>query len=207
MSQVIVPAGLMLGEFHAADASDEQPEYWHLNVGGYAEQLTALETTVWAAAMADPEKQSKLKGTREALRLALRTRSEAPISDPEPVIDDLLSRRALAQFDPTADNLESFGSSHRLLPLGIGLGNTHDDPENYRIAVAGEARVSVNGDIYALWSNSQHYPNLWESCAAFAKEAFGDGPQPDTNSVLQALAVNIPLLVATEVAILAPILD
>lgn len=208
MSQVIVPAGLMLGAFYGGDAAHEEPEYWHLDIGGYAEQLTALETIVWVTAASDPQKHAEGKATKEALSAALRTRSEAPIAEPDPIIDDLLSRRALVEFDPAGDGLEAFGSRHRLVPLGIGFGNTQDAPDEFRIGVSGqEPRVAVNGEIYSLWANTQHYPNLWESCAAFAKEAFGDGPQPDTKSVLQAFAMNIPILVATEVAVLDPIFD
>lgn len=207
MSQVIVPAGLMLGPFHDGDAPDAQPLYWHLDVGGYAEQLTALETIVWVTAMADPEKYANGSGTRDALREALRTKSEPPIADPDQTIDELLRRRALVEFDPAGDDIEAFGTSHRLLPLGIGFGNTNEEPEQYTIGVSGQPRVSVDGETYALWANTHRYPNLWESCATFAKEAFDEGLQPDTKNVLQGLAANIPVLVASEVAILDPIFD
>ncbi|HEX6446576.1 MAG TPA: hypothetical protein VF053_15880 [Streptosporangiales bacterium] len=207
MSQVIVPAGLMLGAFHGGDPADEEPEYWHLDIGGYAEQLTALETIVWVTALADPEKYAAGNGTRDALRTALRTRPEAPIADPDPAIDDLLNRRVLVEFDPDGDGIEDFGTRHRLLPLGIGFGNTNDAPESYAIGVSGEPRVSVDGESYTLWANSHRYPSLWDSCATFAKEAFDEGLQPDTRSVLQGFAANIPVLVASEVAVLDPIFD
>jgi hypothetical protein len=207
MSQVIVPAGLMLGAFHDGDADTGDPLYWHLDIGGYAEQLTALETIVWVTALADPEKYAAGGGTRDALRTELRGRLEAPIADPDPTIDDLLSRRALVEFDPAGDDIEEFGTRHRLLPLGIGFGNTNDAPENYAIGVSGEPRVSVDGETYTLWANSHRYPNVWESCATFAKEAFDEGLQPDTKSVLHAFAANIPVLVASEVAVLDPIFD
>lgn len=207
MSQVIVPAGLMLGPFHGGDTPDGQPMYWHLDIGGYTEQLTALETIVWVTAASDPQKHAEGKATKEALRTSLRTRSDMPIAVPDPVIDDLLSRRALVEFDPSGDDIETFGTQHRLLPHGTGLGNTDDTPNEFRIGTSGQPRVSVDGDIYTLWANTHRYPNLWESCAAFAKDAFDEGLQPDTTSVLQALAANIPVLVASEVAVLDPIFD
>lgn len=207
MSQVIVSAGLMLGPFHTGEAPGGQPQYWHLEIGGYAEQLTALETIVWVTALADAEKYAAGKGTRDALCTALRTRSDAPIADPDPVIYDLLSRRALVEFDPAGDDIETFGTSHRLLPLGIGFGNTNEEPEQYTIGVSGQPRVAVDGETYALWANTHRYPNLWESCATFAKEAFDEGLQPDTRSVLHGFAANIPALVASEVAVLDPIFD
>lgn len=207
MSQVIVPAGLMLGPFHGGDTPDGQPLYWHLDVGGYAEQLTALETIVWVTAASDAQKHADGKADRNALRSALRARSEAPIPEPDPIIDDLLSRRALVEFDPAGDDIEDFATRHRLLPLGIGFGNTDDAPDEYRIGVTGQPRVSVNGDVYTLWANTHRYPNMWDSCAAFAKEAFDDGQQPDVKSVLHTLAANIPVLVASEIAVLDPIFD
>ncbi|MBO0829401.1 MAG: hypothetical protein J2P24_16635 [Streptosporangiales bacterium] len=214
MAMVIVPVGMMLGEyFRPGGEPSSAPEHWHISVGGYAEHLTNDEVKVWAAAMLEPETQARLEGTREALERTVGTRAEGAVADPAPVVDRLLDRGLLVEFDPVDGDLEAFARRHRLFPLGVGMGNTQDDPLVYRIAVGNQARIGVNGDVYALWSNSLYFLNLWESCEQFAKEMNANAPagehipELDTDTVTRGLAANIPLLVSSECAFLDPIFE
>lgn len=214
MPEVIVPVGMMLGEYFRPGADGgANPEHWHISVGGYAEYLDAQEVKVWAAAMLDPEKQARLEGTRDSLVTTVRQATDGAIINPDAVIDGLLKRGLLTEFDPVDGDLEQFARRHRLFPLGVGMGNTRDDPLVYRIAVGNQARIGVNGDVYALWSNTLYFPNLWESCQRFAKE-MNAYAQPrervaelETETVIRGLSANIPLLVSSECAFLDPVFD
>lgn len=213
MPNVIVPAGMMMGEYHRPGSADETPEHWQINVGGLAERLTLEEMSVWVAAMMHPEKQSRLEGTRAALHQSLDELEGPRVAAPDAVIDDLIGRRLLVEIDPVEGDIERFARTHRLLPTGVGMGNTHEDPLAYRIAVGGQPRTSVDGDIYTLWANTVYFPNIWESCAMFAKEMNAhttvdpETPQLDATSVARALTASIPVLVGTEAAVLDPIFD
>lgn len=212
MPQVIVPVGMMLGEYFRVDAvSAPTPEFWHVSVGGNAAKLNADEIKVWATAMLEPERQAKLEGTREVLIESVRAATKGVISRPGKIIDDLLSRGLLLEFDPEHGDMETVARKHRLFPLGVGMGNSGEDPMMYRIAVGSEPRIGVNGDVYALWSNSLYYLNLWDSCEQFAKEmnqyvrTSSGMEELDAESVMRELAVNIPLLVSAECAFLDPL--
>lgn len=215
MPHVIVPAGMMMGEYHRPGSTEEVPEHWHINLGGYAELLTLEELTVWAAASLDPNRQAQLGGTRTVLCQAVVELDEARVPKPTSVVDELLRRGLLVEFDPVDGDIETFARRYRLIPTGTGLGNSHDDPLTYRIGVGGEPRVHVNGDVYALWANTFYYPSIWESAVNFAKEmadyapqAADEGtPQVDPESVARALAANLPLLVSAETAVLDPIVN
>lgn len=215
MPDVIVPAGMMMGEYHRPGSTDEAPEHWHISLGGYAELLTLEELTVWAAASLDPHRQAQLGGTRTMLCQAVADTDEARVPKPASVVDELLRRGLLVEFDPLDGDIAEFARRYRLIPTGVGLGNSHEDPLTYRIAVGGEPRVDVNGDIYALWANTFYHPSIWDSAAHFAKEMAnyapqptdGDTPQLDAESVARALAANLPLLVSAETAVLDPITD
>ncbi|MQA03531.1 MAG: hypothetical protein GEV07_12700 [Streptosporangiales bacterium] len=212
MPKVIVPVGMMLGEYFRVDGQhSSSPEFWHVSVGGYAEQLNADEVKVWASAMVEPERQAKLEGTRELLLDTVRKATKGVISRPGKIVDELIERGLLIEFDPVEGDVETIARKHRLFPLGVGMGNSGDDPLMYRIAVGSEPRIGVNGDVYALWSNSLYYLNLWQSCQQFAKEMNqyvtpgGDMEELDAESVMRELAVNIPLLVSAECAFLDPV--
>lgn len=214
MTKVIVPVGMMLGEyFRPGGEPSSAPEHWHISVGGFAEHLTSDEVKVWAAAMLEPERQARLEGTRETLEQNVPALTEGAVSRPGPIIDSLLERGLLVEFDPVDGELEAFARRHRLFPLGVGMGNSQDDPLVYRIAVGNQARIGVNGDVYALWSNSLYFLNLWESCEQFAKEMNANAPdgehipELDTDTVTRGLAANIPLLVSSECAFLDPIFE
>lgn len=215
MPDIILPAGMMMGEYHRPDKAEETPEHWHINLGGYAELLTLEELTVWASASIDPKRQAQLGGSRTVLLQVVASLDEAEIPDPASIVDDLLRRRLLVEFDPVDGDIEEFARRHRVIPTGVGLGNSHEEPLTYRIAVGGEPRVHVNGDVYALWANTIYYPSIWDSAAQFAKEmadyapqaAEGETPQFDTETVARMLAANLPLLVSAETAVLDPIFD
>lgn len=212
MPQVVVPVGMMLGEYFRVDAeANKGPDCWHVSVGGKAEQLNADEVKVWATAMLEPERQARLEGTREVLLDAVRAATKGVISRPGKVLDDLLARGLLIEFDPVEGDVEAIARRYRLFPLGVGMGNSGEDPMMYRIAIGSEPRIGVNGDVYALWSNSLYYLNLWDSCEQFAKEMNqyvrpdSDMQELDASSVMRELALNIPLLVSAECAFLDPV--
>jgi hypothetical protein len=100
MPSVIVPVGLNLGpSYRYATPPDPTPEYWEVRLGPESEELTADEFQVWGRSFLDPERHARLEVNRDTLRRDLIAAGNGP-DDPDPVIDRLLERGLLTQYDP-----------------------------------------------------------------------------------------------------------
>lgn len=103
MPTVIVPVGLNLGpSYRYVNPPDPNPEYWEVRLGNDSEELTDKEFQIWGRAFLDPERHSRLEVTRDALQLDVLTATTGVIN-PGPIIDRLLDRKLLIEFDPDGD--------------------------------------------------------------------------------------------------------
>ncbi|HEX6359401.1 hypothetical protein [Actinophytocola sp.] len=122
--------------------------------------------------------------------------SGVPAADAE----SLLARGLLAS---TADQLE-FATSHRFLPLALGLGNTEDEPWLFTAGLLYEPMVAMTGPLFDLWQWAHLSPDLWSACleaAAVAEEAGATEPeQTDPEQVLAGALATAPQLLAARVA-------
>ncbi len=114
--------------------------------------------------------------------------------------DDLVGRRLLASTDDPV----AFASTHRLLPLALGLGNTADEPWAFSAGLLYEPVVAMTSALYDLWQWAHLSPDLWSACreaAAVAIEAGVTEPeQTDPSQVLAGALVTVPHLIAARVA-------
>lgn len=210
MPLVIVPAGLSMGpRYRYVRPPDPVPECYEVHLGDELVELTETEATVWAAAFVDPEHHAKLKVNRKTLIHHLQT-APTPVPDAPHLVDDLITRGLLVEFDPDGD-LEPVFRRHKLLPLAQGLGSTPEAPHEHRIGLAGQPILSVPNAVYGLWSFSFLLPDLWRACEYYAaadEEELEPGEEPlglTAASIAREVAHNLPLLVATNCAFLDPV--
>lgn len=119
---------------------------------------------------------------------------------PEGPVDELVARRLLASV---ADPVE-FASTHRLLPLALGLGNTAEEPWLFSAGLLYQPVASMTGPLYDLWQWAHLSPDLWSACreaAAVAVEAGVTEPeQTDPTQVLAGALATVPQLLLARVA-------
>ena len=209
MPTVIVPVGLSLGpSYRYVTPPDPNPEYWEVRLGTDSEELTNEEFQVWGRAFVDPERHSRLEVNRETLVLDVVTATRGTIN-PKPIIDRLLERKLLIEFDTDGDLEEPFRQI-TLHPLAEGMGNTPEEPDRRLIGHNGQALVKVNYTVYNLWAFSASAESLWEACVIAARladeqRASGEDIDPVTPSELAYDAATvIPMLIASGCAFLDP---
>ena len=119
-------------------------------------------------------------------------------------------RKLLLSFDPYGPVQELFGR-YRLIPTAQGLGSTPDEPHLHRIGHHGQPLVAVDNTAYVMWSFSFLHPSLWAACDYLAQADEQDrepGEQPlgmTAASVAREVALHLPVMVATGVAFLDPV--
>jgi len=149
-------------------------QVWQVRVGAEIEELTEEQYTAWAAAH----------------------ETEPPAG----VAAELRSRRLLAS---TTDPV-TFASTHRLLPLALGLGNTPEQPALFSAGLLYQPMVAMTAALYDLWQWAHLSQDLWAACreaAAVAVQAgVTDEEQTDPAEVLAGAMATAPYLLAARVA-------
>src|SRR5262245_9141824 len=155
MPTVIVPVGLSLGpSYRLVTPPDPDPEFWAVRLGTESEELNDDEFQVWGRAFLDPERHERLEVNRQTLRRDLVASGKGP-TDPDPVIDRLLDRGLLVEFDPDGP-LEAVFRRLKLFPLAEGMGNTPEEPYRYHIGHNGVSHVKTTPLVVGLWAFSSH---------------------------------------------------
>lgn len=91
-----------------------------------------------------------------------------------------------------------FLSRHKILPIGIGIGNSAEAPESYEIITQDMRPVAHLGIFpYSVWSYSDGCRSVWEACEYVAHES--GSPTEEVNSHMLA---TLPLLIEANVAYL-----
>ncbi|MGH3095088.1 MAG: hypothetical protein ACRDMV_03710 [Streptosporangiales bacterium] len=215
MPSVIVPVGLSLGQdFATRDPVERPSQYWHVRLGDDVVHLSMEETTAWGAAFLDPQAHADLRVTRTSLERHLQQNDIGPagrLEGPEKVVAGLLDRDLLVEFDPTDGALHPLFSRLRLCPLVQGIGNSPEDPSGYQIGIAGEPLVTVDANVFAIWSYGLTEQSLWDACTGLAEGVDADLPEGEEPLGLTAdglagdVGAAIPALVAGGCAFLDPV--
>lgn len=207
MPTVIVPVGLSLGpSYRYVTPPDPNPEYWEVRLGTDSEELTNEEFQVWGRAFVDPERHSRLEVNRETLVLDVVTATRGTIN-PKPIIDRLLERKLLIEFDTDGDLEEPFRQI-TLHPLAEGMGNTPEEPDRRLIGHNGQALVKVSATVYGIWAFSSTEGSLWDFCVGMDEDnqkdiqSGMDLERLTAAEAAQQAAVTIPMMVASGVAFL-----
>lgn len=167
----VFPIGHYMGERH--------PEGLHyVRLGLEHQTMTTDEFGVWVLSHQDSPQWSMA----DVVALAI----QAELPNPSQSAERLLSAGLLT----VVDDQQAFASSYRLDPLLVGLGNTPDAPDTYRIGVPGQEPAQLTASAYELWQWSTLAPTLWHTCEIRAKIA----GTPTTDSLTEVLADIRPLL-------------
>lgn len=209
-SPVIVPVGLRLGyEYFEVEPARFDDELLRVHVGEQLLELPDDEAAVWTAAFADPIRHGGHEVTRSSLAADLR--DHPLVADPVAVIERLLDRELLVEFEPVDGPLEGLFRAIQLYPLGEGLGNSPDDPRMYRIGNRGESCVAVPPEVYAIWSYSLTGRTLWSACVDLAEgydEDLRPGEEPAgfaPEEFARDVAAVLPALIASRCAFIDPL--
>nr|MDT0658907.1 hypothetical protein [Micromonospora sp. DSM 115978] len=210
MPTVIVPVGLNLGpSYRYTTPPDPNPEFWEVRLGDDSEELTDEEFQVWGRAFLDPERHSRLEINSDTLQLDLLLAGKGP-ADPASVVDRLLSRGLLIEFDPAGDLEEPFRRI-TLHPLAEGMGNTPEEPDRRLIGHNGQALVTVNYTVYGMWAFSSKVGSLWDACLDFEAgaeerlQADEDAEETSAAEVAGEIGRTLPMLIASGCAFLDPV--
>jgi len=119
---------------------------------------------------------------------------------PDTAVDELSARRLLA----SADDPVAFASTHRLLPLALGLGNSVEQPWLFAAGLLYQPVAAMTGPLYDLWQWAHLSPDLWSACreaAAVAVQAGVTEPeQTDPAQVLAGVMEALPQLLTARIA-------
>lgn len=209
MPTVVVPVGLDMGAIFAEHGPpDRSPAWYEVHLGGQPQQLTAQQYTAWLGAFHDVAAHGELAVDRTVLERHLSTDPTGPagpLPAPGPIIDDLLKRKLLLEYDTEDVRKDAFGIL-RLLPRAHGLGSTPDTPHRYRIGDPDRVLAEVDSVAYQVWSLSLTYPALWYSFEEIAEAGdwqLAPGQQPPTPAEVGArVGAALPLLVSSRAAFL-----
>jgi hypothetical protein len=207
MPTVIVPVGLNLGpSYRYTTPPDPTPEHWEVRLGTEAEELTADEFQVWGRAFLDPDRHSRLEVTRDTLRRDVIAAGNGP-ADPDPVIDRLLERGLLVEYDPEGP-LEKVFRRYKLFPIAEGMGNTPDEPDRRHLGHNGVSLLKANSTVYGIWAFSSTIGSVWDACVDFeagAREQIHAGEdivETTAEEVAREVAVAVPAMIASGCAFL-----
>lgn len=211
MATVIVPAGLNMGQdFGPGDPAERPSEFWQVHLGTVAADLTRDEVTVWGAAFVDVQRHANGEMNRAALA-ALVKENDADVDDPDAVVAGLVDRGLLVEYDPENGSVEGIFREHQMFPLVQGMGNSPEEPTGYELGIGGQTLVTVNADVYAVWSYALTCRSLWDACAELAQgldEDLEPGEEPvglTAEAVAAQVAAALPVLVVSGCCFLDPL--
>ena len=205
MAVLIIPIGQACGPVFAGGGGEhEKPILVEVRVGEIVNGLDDDEFRMWSIAHGDPERVAARKWTRREL---LNDARKAAVGKPERLLDELLEAGLLAQLEIGDDGAVDpagavvFAAAHRLFPLGVGLGNTPEDPHMYGIGYPGEARLEVSRHPYHLWLFGPVYASIWSACETLAADLQNSGETDEEllepAALLDGFMSVLPSLVAT----------
>lgn len=183
----VLPVGFPLGTSHPLGIGEpvEQPQ--EIRKGESFYNVTAGQYAAWMLALQAAD--------REVLEASC-TASGLPNAGE--LIEDLLEAGLLvAMWDSPLQNLPLL-ESHRLLPVGLGFGNSLEHQDAFVIGQFGLGpRLTVDLRVYLVWGLSTRPISVAEACREVAATY-----DVDVEPVLGQLAVNLPLLIRHGAALL-----
>lgn len=176
----VLPVGFPMGPAFM-EGTDETSTTCGIRRGEQLEEVSLHEYRLWGLAF-------------DALpRSELIVRSQtAGVADAAEALDELLSRGLLVEFsDQPGDNRDLL-RRFRLLPSGLGFGNTADQPDEFEIGFPGTGKLTaVDFRVYGVWGLSTRPQSIADACLTLAELA-----ELPARSVMDQVAFNLPGLVA-----------
>ncbi|MGQ0840908.1 hypothetical protein [Actinokineospora sp.] len=191
---LLVPIGHSLGAFHPGDGTDHVQQ---VRVGADVVELGDTDFGLWALAHGLPDSAGgpAVPCTRAGLREAAADTDSLP---------GFLRTGLIAEVTPGSAESVEFASTHRLVPLALGLGNDAEQPWLYSVGLLYQPLVLMTGALYDLWQWAHLAPDLWSACreAAGVAEAAGvtEPEQTQPELVLAGLFGSLHQLLSAHVA-------
>jgi hypothetical protein len=154
---------------------------------------------VWALAHGAPHRSDdRVWGRGSVLGRA----RELGLPDPAAQLETLLADGLLVEVTPGDGSVAAFAARHRLVPLMLGLGNTAEEPDVYRIGLPGRPIVAVGAALYEFYGWSHLDPALAVACEFAAERERRSDPDGAPTAVADALLATIHALLAPNAAYL-----
>jgi hypothetical protein len=191
VAKIIVPVGYPTGAHYPAKGETEALEYSLVLSRDVMITPTPDYYQAWRLLFSDPEAHRELRFTMDhAVKLA----EDAGLENAAAIYDALQQNGLLASFEVDDKSSITFLKNHRLVPQGVGLGNTEDDPTMFHIQLGPDVVISLMYDVYTLWMGADTWPTMWENFREYAKNR---GRLPIGNDQLSYIfAAAIPGIVA-----------
>lgn len=200
MPKIIVPVGRTSGPEYPADGGPEADQFV-LEVGNNVVGVSAEEHQTWLAAFADVSAHSQHIFTRERLAEVAASQGVQSAVDH---IGQLVEWGVFAEFEPGTDSALDFLRSYRLYPTADGLGNSPQDPSMFGIGRNGQAVLSLEHDMFAIWSGAYREHSMWHAVVQFDKARPKDAPF-STEQLAHLFAGSVPVIVATHAGFVDPL--
>lgn len=191
----VLAVGWPLGFEAAVESGEVRDAPYVVARGGRYLDLPADAYRVWLMA---------LGGTsRKELIEAVEAGGITDAGDADEIVSGLLRANAVVELDDdplaNAEILEHL----RLCRVGIGLGNSVEQPNAFKIGAAGGGvRVVVDSRVYGVWGMSDGSVSIAEACRRLAKNVSDPDDPIEPSFVVGQIAVNLGLLLREGVALL-----
>lgn len=202
MSLTILPVGKPLGAcYPQTDPPAETPEFYEVHLGDGVEQLTDLEWAAFRGAYGQPDQHADHLVDRDWVIKLLS--NEVSASKVSAAVDSLLERGLLVEANLRGNTALEVIAGYRLIPTGVGVGNSPEDASLRWIGQQGEDMIGIPQLSFLVWTFSYRMPSMWHCCASFAEnpEAVDGATAED---MAMQIADSLPLIISTELGYLEP---
>ncbi|SCX45779.1 hypothetical protein SAMN03159343_1667 [Klenkia marina] len=194
-AELVLPIGQCLGVGPAGPVVE-------VRLGAAVEELGPEEFALWSMAHSDPAGGTDPWGPAGLLAAAQRAEVDGAAGH----VDALLERGLLARAVPGTPSAHALAGAVRLLPLTMGLGNTHQSPHVYRMGRPDRLLAVGSSTTYDLFQWAHMESSLWRACeAAAAVSARVGATDPglvDPDELLTGILTGLHALLGTNAACL-----
>lgn len=187
----VLPVGHDLGAFHVGDGVT--PPVQQVRIGADIVDLDGPRFAAWTAAHGVP--------SEDGVAITI-TADDLIAAHGAEVVADLVRDRLLTPADPA----EAFATTHRMLPLAQGLGNTDEYPWLFSVGLLYQPMAVMTGVMYDLWQWACLSPDLWSACTEAAAAAGQSGAEEEERTdparMLAGAVGVLPQLLAARVVCL-----
>lgn len=183
---VLIPIGVPLGHWYreGLDLNDPEAPIMAQRFGNKWLALPVSTYTVWDSTFD--------QNTRDEL-IGLAT--SRGVSDAHDRLNALLDDGGIVNLNGDFQYVKDLMGYYRLIPAGVGLGNSESDPTRYEIGLPGEPRFAVNPVTYSVWAVSNSEPSLLKACEVVAEDT-----EESLESVVTLVAYALPTMLKARVA-------
>lgn len=193
MAKIIVPVGYPTGAHFPAKGETEELEYNVVIGKDLVARPSAEYYQAWQLLFTDGEAHRELRFTRDHL---IKLIEDAGLEDPAELVDTIEERGLIANFEVDDKSSITFLKKYRLIPQGIGAGNTQADPTMFNIQIGDRIVVSLMYDLYGLWMGNESWSSMWDRFRNYTKNR-PNVPDLDNDRLSYVFAASIPGIVAS----------